>query len=187
MAVSASTPRPGTGPNGDGVLPVERLRVDGGGDRHVAALAVGEHEQARGARVRADGLERERAGEAEPLEARELGLGGDAGGPGGVDQRERVREHGGRRLERGRLRLGRRGAGDVARDLVRGGEALREVRPRLGRMVERSRPQAGGIGIDPEDDLRLARRDGGGEAIAEGLTGRRRPVAGARRRHAPAT
>ena len=93
----------------------------------VAALAVGEHEQAGSARVRADGLEREPAGEAEALEARELRLGGHAGRPGGVDQRERVREHGGGRLERGRLRRGGGGPGDVARDLVRGGEALREV------------------------------------------------------------
>ena len=85
LAVSASTPRPGTAERRRRAAG-QRLRVGGRRHRDVAALAVGEHEQAGGARVR-DRLERQRAGEAEALEARELRLGRHAGGPGGVDQR----------------------------------------------------------------------------------------------------
>ena len=48
--------------------------------RDVAALAVGDHEQAARARVRVGRLQREPAGGAEPLEAGELGLDRDAGG-----------------------------------------------------------------------------------------------------------
>ncbi len=58
LAVKASAPRPATGPNGPSVSPHQRLRVRACGDRHVAALAVGEHEQAVVARDRDGALER---------------------------------------------------------------------------------------------------------------------------------
>ena len=129
--------------------------------RHVAALAVGEHEQA-GARAHARRrLEREPAGEAEPLEAGELRLDRDAGGAGGVDQREAVGEHRGRGLERRRARRsGRRGAALTRRAPWRGARAATPV-PRARRAT------AGRVGVDPEDDLGLARRDRGREAVAE--------------------
>jgi hypothetical protein len=60
-----------------------------------------------------------------------------------------------------------RGAGD------RGGvdERDREALALLPDGLARIGPEAGGIGIDPEDDLRLAGGYRGGEALAE--TGRR--------------
>ena len=46
LAVKASAPSPATGPQGVGVSPTSAWRVGGGGDRHVAALAVGDDQQA---------------------------------------------------------------------------------------------------------------------------------------------
>ena len=46
LTVSASAPSPGTGPNGVGVVAEERLRVGRGGDVDVAALGVGDDQQA---------------------------------------------------------------------------------------------------------------------------------------------
>ena len=89
---------------------------------HVAALAVGEHEQAGRARVRAGRLEREPAGGAEALEAGELRLDRDAGRAGGVDQRAAVDEHGGGGLRGGGRRA--RGVGGVGGADERDGEAL---------------------------------------------------------------
>ena len=85
--------------------------------------------------------ERRPAVGAEALEARELRLDRDAGRAGGVDQRGAVRAHRGGRPERWRS-LG-------------------------GRLLERLRPQPSRIGVEPEHDLRLARRDGGGQTVAE--------------------
>ena len=65
----------------------ERLGVGGGGDVDVAALGVGEHEQARVAGVRDGGVERGPAGGAEALEAGELRLDATHGGRGRVDER----------------------------------------------------------------------------------------------------
>ena len=125
-----------------------------------------------GARVRADGLEREPAGGAEALEAGELRLDGDAGRAGGVDQREAVGEHGGGGLERGRRGAGARSrAGGVGRVDERERERARAARRAPRR---RSGQRRRGIGVDPEDDLGLARGDGGGEPVAE-----RRDAAGA--------
>jgi hypothetical protein len=73
----------------------DRLGVGEGAARDVAPLGVRDHEQAFLACVRDRALEREPAGEAEPLEARELRLDGDARRAGGVDQRERVGQDGG--------------------------------------------------------------------------------------------
>ena len=56
----------------------QRLGVGGGGDVDVAALAVGEDEQAGGAGVRDGRRQRLPAGRAEALEAGELRLDGDA-------------------------------------------------------------------------------------------------------------
>ena len=52
--MTASAPSPSTVPQGVSRRAEQRLRVGGGGVRHVAALAVGDHEQARAARVRGD-------------------------------------------------------------------------------------------------------------------------------------
>ena len=139
----------------------QRLGVGGGGDRDVAALAVGEHEQAGGASVLAGRLEREPAGGAEALEARELRLDGDAGGAGGVDQRAAVDEHRGGGLCGGGSGPGR--AGGIGGVDERDREALALLADGLADV----RPQAGGIGVDPEDDLRLAGGDRRGEPVAE--------------------
>src|SRR6185436_11011257 len=112
-------------------------------------------------------------------------LGGDARRPRGVDQRERMREHRRGGLQRGRAdrRLVPHRRAHLG---VSVGERGRELRARLGRAVDRARPQPGGVGVDPEDDLGLARRDRGGEPVSEGWArrryGRRRPIAGARHR-----
>ena len=139
----------------------ERLGVGGGGHGDVAALAVGEHEQPGGARVLAGGLEREPAGGAEALEAGELGLDRDAGGAGGVDQRAAVDEDGGGGLRGGGGGAGR--AGGVGRVDERDGEALALLADGLAGVG----PEAGGIGVDPEDDLRLAGGDRRGESVAK--------------------
>ena len=64
----------------------QRLRVGGGGDRDVAALAVGDRQQAGLAGGRADLGQRRPAGRAEALEAGELRLDRDAGRAGALDQ-----------------------------------------------------------------------------------------------------
>ena len=70
-------------------------------------------------------------------------------------------EHGGGRFGGGGCRA--RGLGGVGGADERDGEAL-ALDPGV---LAGIRPQARGIGVDPEDDLRLARRDGGGEPGAE--------------------
>ena len=70
--MNASAPRPGDGAERARGLAHERLGVGARGDGHVAALAVGEHEQAVVARDRDHLLERLPARRAEPLEAGEL-------------------------------------------------------------------------------------------------------------------
>ena len=69
----------------------QRLRVGGGGDRDVAALAVGDRQQPRLAGGRADLCQRRPAGGPEPLEAGELGLDRDAGRARSLDQVAAVR------------------------------------------------------------------------------------------------
>ncbi len=117
----------------------QRLRVGRGADRHVSALAVRDHHEP-GLPRRVHGpLERRPTGRAEPLEARQLGLGGDAGRTRPLDQRAAV---GGDRL-----------AGSL------GGTTLR----RRGTRVEPRR-----IGVQPEAELALALLDERGEAVGEG-------------------
>ena len=87
LAVKASAPSPATGAPGRRRLADQRLGVGRGGDRHVAALAVGDHQQARLAGGGADLGERRPAGRAEALEAGELRLDRDAGRAGLLDQR----------------------------------------------------------------------------------------------------
>jgi hypothetical protein len=184
-------PEAGREAEGGRRLADERLRVRGGRDGDVATLAVGEHEQAGAVRVRAHRLQREPAREAEALEAGELRLDGDARRPRGVDERRAVREHGGggldaRRRARGaRERAGRGGAGTdrarprrraEARGLLGVGELEREVSAQLSGRGEHVAPQVQRVGIDPEDDLRLARRHGGGDPVTERDGARRRPV-----------
>jgi hypothetical protein len=83
----------------------QRLRVGRGGDGDVAALAVGDDQQARFAGGGADLFERAPAGSAEPLEAGKLRLDGDTGGAGPLDQGPTVAgDRGSRQL--GRRRLG---------------------------------------------------------------------------------
>jgi hypothetical protein len=84
----------------------QRLRVGGGGDRDVAALSVGDDQQAgfpgRGTNL----FEGEPAGGAEALEAGELRLDRDAGGAGAVDQVAAVLgDRDGRQLSGRRLRI----------------------------------------------------------------------------------
>ena len=136
----------------------------------VAALAVGEHEQAR-ARARARRRASSASQPATPSRSKQAscGLTATQAGPGGVDQREAVREHRGGGLERGRLRLAAPTRRSTSRAIScaaakRLGEAARAPRTRDSSAPGHSRA---GIGIDPEDDLRLARRDRGGEAVAE--------------------
>ena len=107
LAVKASAPSPGTGAPGRRRLADQRLGVGGGGDRHVAALAVGDHQQAGLGRGLADLGQRRPAGRAEALEAGELRLDRDAGRAGALDQRPAVggdgtgRQLGRRALDRG--------------------------------------------------------------------------------------
>ncbi len=94
-----------------------RLAIGGGADRHVAALAVGDDEQAGAARISDHLLERPPARPAEALEARQLRLHRDADRRRRRDQRAAVlndrlgRGLGGRRarprprLEPGRIRV----------------------------------------------------------------------------------
>lgn len=84
----------------------QRLCVGGGGDRDVAALAVGDDQQPRFASGGAGRLQRRPAGRAESLEAGELRLDRDAGGPRLLDQAATViGDRGGRPLGGGRLRV----------------------------------------------------------------------------------
>jgi hypothetical protein len=140
----------------------QRLPVGGGGHRHVAALAVGEDHQPALAGVLADVLERQPARGAEALEAGQLRLDGHARVTRGVDQGARVREDRGGRLQARDDACGAR-AGRRLAETAGGVHGLRErrgkMRPRLARGLQCGGPQLRGIGIDPEDDLRLTRRD----------------------------
>jgi hypothetical protein len=80
----------GDGAPGGGRLAEQRLAVGLGGDRDVAALAVGDDQQPGLAGRGADAFERRPARRAEPLEAGELRLDRDAGRPGPLDQRPAV-------------------------------------------------------------------------------------------------
>ena len=123
----------------------EALRVGSGGDVDVAALAIGEHEQAGGAGVRNGRGQRVPAGCTEALEAGDLRLDGDDGIADRVDDRAAMGED------------GSRGAG-------RGAGAERTRRGVFGLGPERER-----IGIEAEHDLRLALGDRGGQAIGKTL------------------
>ena len=117
-----------------GRLAHQRLRVGARRDRHVAALAVGQHEQPVVGRDRHDLLERVPSGRAEPLEAGELRLDRHAGGPGGDDRRAAVLDHGLRGASAGQPWV-----------VVDSSEPL-----------QRNRPQRRRIGIEPEHDAAAA-------------------------------
>ena len=139
----------------------ERLAVGGGRHGDVAALAVGQDDQARGAGVLDDLGQRSPSRRAQALEARELRLRRAAGGPGRVDERAAV----------GRHRPGRALGG----------------RPVGGRVLQRIRPEARRIRVEPQDDLGLAPGDDlarGGPRNAVGAP--RRPVRMPRRAAASA-
>ena len=127
----------------------QRLGVGGGGDRDVAALAVGDDQQAGFAGGVADLGERRPAGRAEALEAGELRLDRDAGGAGALDQRAAVGD------DRGGGQLGGQRAGT-------GGH-----RPLPG--------QLGRVGVEAEADLAAALLDERRQPIGEQRQGLSRP------------
>ena len=156
LAVTASAPSPGTVPHG-AVGAEQRLGVRRRGVRHVAPLAVGDHEQA-GSRAMGGHLrERLPARSAEPLEAGQLQLHPHAGTARRVDQR--AGSVGPPRAAAGELRLG--GAPPVAR---------------TGRGQ-----QFGRIRIEPEQDLAArsptasqpGRRSSGREPASSRMAGSR--------------
>ena len=151
--MKASAPRPGTGPYRARRLPHERLSIGAGGHRHVAALAVGDEEEAGFLRRVYDGLQCGPAGRAEALEAGDLRLDGDAGRAGGVDHGEAVALDGGGRALGGAGGLGR--LGPIGAD-------------RTG--PDRARPQRGRVGVEAQHDLAAAllyeRREPVGETRA---------------------
>ena len=116
------------------------LGVGRGGDRHVAALAVGDHQQARLPGGGADLGEGCPAGGAEALEAGQLRLDRDAGGAGAVDQIATVSDD--------------RGGGQIG-----GGAGVTRLHPLPG--------QLGRIGVETEADLTAALNDERGEPIRE--------------------
>jgi len=127
----------------------QRLGVGGGGDRDVAALAVGDDQQAGLAGGGADFFQGAPAGGAEALEAGQLRLDRDAGGSGPVDQGAAV--------------VGDRGGCQL------GGRRLRIARPR-------PRPgQLGGVGVEAEADLAAALLYERREPISEGTQRISRP------------
>ena len=86
--------QPGDGAERARRLADERLSVGPRGHWDVAALAVGQHEQAVVARDRHHLLQRLPAGGAEPLEAGELRLHGHTGRAGGDDRRSAMLRYG---------------------------------------------------------------------------------------------
>ena len=115
-------------------------------DRHVAALAVGQHEQTGFARGLRHGVEGGYAGGPEALEARELRLDGHARGAGGFDRRAAVE-------------FDRRG-GELGRLAVTTAYGL-----------DRDLPQGGRVGVEAEDDLAAPLLDERGEPVSEGENG----------------
>jgi hypothetical protein len=125
--------------------------------------------------MRADRLERQRTGEPEPFEASELRLRRHAHRARGVDERKAVGEHRRRGLERGGVESALSGRRELSHRHMGIRERSRQLGARLGGPIERVRPQAGRVGIDPEHDLRLAGRDRGGEPVSKRCrVGRRR-------------
>lgn len=129
-------------------LPDQSLGVGGGGNRDVAALAVGDDEQACLARGRAGFFKGPPAGGAKALEAGELGLDGDAGGSRALDQAAAVvgdrggRQLGGRRIGVARARplpsqLGRVGV-EAETDLT--ATLFNERREPIGKARQRVQP-----------------------------------------------
>ena len=160
----ASTSSPGLGPNGVSIPPNSACSyaraVPGKSPRFPSAMTSSPCV----AGVPDRRLEREPAGEAEPLEARELRLDRHARRPGRVDQRQAVAEHGGGRVE---ARLPAASAAVERRrplDVLQGHD---EPSARLGEPLDRIRPQLRRGGIDAQDDLGFPPCDRGGEAISE--------------------
>src|SRR4051794_14858594 len=112
----------------------ERLAVGPRGDRHVTALAVGDHQQPGSSRCLADVDQRLPARCAEPLEAGELRLHRDASGARRVDQRSALLEH------RGRGTIGAVGQVRPWRTSIRRVALTRALAPQLCRV--RIEPQA---------------------------------------------
>ena len=92
LAVKASAPTPATVPNGVGVAPASAWRVGGRGDVDVAALGVGQDEQAARVRVLDDALQR-RASRAAPRRSKQAscGLTATQAGPAASIGRRAVR------------------------------------------------------------------------------------------------
>jgi hypothetical protein len=130
---------------GGGRRAQQRLRVRSRRDGDVAALGVGEDEQARGTGVLRGGLERRPAGRAEALEAGQLELDRDAGLLRRVDHGAAVRRY----RSRGALTWSTPGR----------------------RCAQRVGPQPRRVGVEAQDDLGLARDDELGQPIGEMRTG----------------
>jgi hypothetical protein len=120
------------------------LGVGGRGHWNVAALAVGHDEQAGLLRRGGDRLEGAPAHGAEPLEAGQLRLDGNAGRPGGVDGTDAV--------------LGDRSGREESDLALVGGLAVR---------ADRAGPELGGVGIEPEADLAAALLDEPRQPVGE--------------------
>ena len=93
LAVKASAPRPGTAPKGSGSRPpAPGRRPSRSPGRRRACRRRSPAARARAPR-RPSGAQRGPAGRAEALEARQLGLDGHAGRPGGLDGQPAVASH----------------------------------------------------------------------------------------------
>ena len=130
FCVTASAPRPALSPNGRGDPAEHGLLVCAGAAGEVAALGVGDHQQAVLACMGGRGLEREPACEAEPLEAGQLRLDRDAG-------RRRPR-----RSARGSARAPRRPPRAGPRGRPRRGRARPSARRRPAPRTSRARDSA---------------------------------------------
>ena len=152
LRVAASAPRPrDLAPRGLGGAE-ERVAVGGGADRHVAALTVGDHQQARVAGRGGDGLERRPAGRPERLEAGELWLDRDAGRAGALDQLP---------ADGGAAAAARSAGGSPARSPPPSSMARRRAPG-----PARGRPGCGALRRAPRAGLRRAGRNGVGQATS---------------------
>jgi hypothetical protein len=127
----------------------QRAGICARGHVDVTALAVGDHEQAQFARVPGHVFQRRPPGGAEQLEARKLGLDRDARVRGGVDEGKAVCAHSARSRAHG----------------------IGDIRGCCGRRG----PQRRRVGIEAEDDLRLARGDPRRQGVPEGGRAVQRP------------
>ena len=128
-------------------LPEESLPVRSGRHRHIAALGIGDDQQAVLARAARDIVERCPTRGAEALEAGHLELDCDAVLSGGFDRERAMNRH---RKRRARRRWSRRIAC-------------------ASRELDGAWPQASWIGVEPQHKLRAAGFDAPSDSVAEAL------------------